>query len=160
MGKLSKSKHRTNISTKGAHNSQSASPQENIKQQIANIQNNFNFAQNIDLGKLAQLEQINPELAKRMTGIYEDQFKHVVMCDTSILELEKKEQTLRETEIPHQRKFAFRAQFFAVFISLAGLATAIVSMHYGYPWLGGTAITIPIGVVAVNLLGIKNKNQK
>lgn len=160
MGKLSKSKHRTNISTRGAQNEQGTSPQENIKQQIANIQNNFNFAQNIDLGKLAQLDQSNPELAQRITAIYEDQFRHVVACDTAILDLEKKEQSLRETEIPYQRKFAFRSQSFAVLISLAGLGTAIVSMHYGYPWLGGTAITIPIGVVAVNLLGIKNKNQK
>lgn len=160
MGKLSKSKHRTNISTRGTQNNQGTSSQENIKQQIANIQNNFNFAQNIDLSKLAQLDQANSELAQRMTAIYEDQFKHAAMCDTAIIELEKKEQSLRETEIPYQRKFAFRSQLFAVLISLAGLGTAIVSMYYGFPWLGGTAITIPIGVVAVNLLGIKNKNQK
>ncbi|AOO64729.1 hypothetical protein [Sulfurospirillum halorespirans] len=159
MGKLSRSKRSPNTTHRGAQND-APSQDSTIKQQIANIQNNFNFAQNIDLGKLSQLEQINPDLAHRMTTIYEEQFKHAVFCDTSIIELEKKEQQLRETEIPHQRKFAFRAQFFAVFISLAGLGTAILSMYYGYPWLGGTAITIPIGVVAVNLLGIRNKNQK
>ncbi|AHJ12426.1 hypothetical protein [Sulfurospirillum multivorans] len=159
MGKLSKRKHYPNTASQSAHNGVSES--DSIKQQIANIQNNnFNFVQNIDLGKLSHLELTNPELAHRITKIYEDQFEHVKFVDTAIIELEKKEQSLREAELPHQRKFAFRSQFFAVLISLAGLCTAILSMYYGYPWLGGTAITIPIGVVAVNLLGIKNKNQK
>lgn len=135
-------------------------PQEKIPQQIANIQNNFNFAQNLDIDKLAYLSKTDKKLADRVMTLYEKNFEHVRKCDVKVITLEEQEQKLRAEETPYQRKFVFRALTASWSISVLGLVVASIAMYFHYPVVAGIAISIPVGVVAVNMLGIKNNNQK
>lgn len=124
-----------------------------------NQQNNFHLVQNIDLDKLSTLYDKSPDIANRVMDLYEKQQKHNVSIDNTILTLEKKEQKIRHDEIPYQRKFAFRSLNFAMGLSVCSLFAAGVFAYLKYPYLAGTAITIPIGVGVVNILGIKNTKQ-
>ncbi|AEI14059.1 hypothetical protein Flexsi_0371 [Flexistipes sinusarabici DSM 4947] len=144
------------ISPQGEDNSEAKESKTNI----ANIQQNFNFAQNIDLGKLAELSKNDKSLAERIMALYENQFEHGKEIDKFLMESEQKEQNLRLNETPWQRKYVFRGQLFSVLVALLGLGLSSLAILNDYPWVAGIAITIPVGVVAVNFLGIKNKNQK
>ena len=150
---IKKSQH-IDTNTKKEDNTQSPATQ------IANIQNNFNFAQNIDLDKLAFLSSKNKELADKVMALYEKNLEHIEKCDDRILSLEEKEQRLRETEIPYQRKFVFRSLYAAWSISIISLGLAGFALYEHSTSVAIVAISIPIGVLAVNMLGIKNKNQK
>jgi len=70
------------------------------KTNIANIQQNFNFAQNIDLDKLAELSKNDKSLAERIMALYENQFEHGKEIDKFLIESEQKEQDLRLNEPP------------------------------------------------------------
>lgn len=129
-------------------------------QNIANIQQNFHFVQNIDISKLNELSLTDKDLADRIMKLYESQLEHSKKIDDFIMQAEEKEQNLRINDIPHQRKYAFRGQYLSVFIAILGLGLSTFSIYHSYPWVAGLSISIPVGIVAVNLLGIKNKNQK
>ena len=127
---------------------------------VFNQQNNYHLAQNIDIEKLATLSQINPDIANRVMCLYEDQQKHNINIDKSILDLEQKEQKSRLAEKPYQRKFAFRALNFAIVLSILSLGASAYFAFLGHTGLAVTAITIPMGVVVANLLGFKGLGQQ
>ena len=121
---------------------------------IFNQQNNFHLTQNIDIDKLNQLSNKNPELAKSIIGLYEKQLEHNINIDNRILTIEEKEQAL-----PFQRKYAFRALNFAVILSIVSLASAGFFAYFGHVKLAATAIVIPITITVANILN-RNNNQK
>lgn len=127
---------------------------------VFNQQNNYHLAQNIDIEKLATLSEINPNIADRVMYLYEEQQKHNISIDKSILELEQKEQKSRLAEKPYQRKFAFRALNFAIVLSILSLAASAYFAYLEHTGLAITAITIPMGVVVANLLGFKGLGQQ
>ena len=126
---------------------------------IFNQQNNFHLTQNIDIDKLNQLSNKNPELAKSIIGLYEKQLEHNINIDNKILTIEEKEQALRAQELPFQRKYAFRALNFAVILSIVSLASAGFFAYFGHVKLAATAIVIPITITVANILN-RNNNQK
>lgn len=137
-----------------------ASKEASSKHHVANIQNNFNFAQTIDLDKLAYLSSTDKALAERVMCLYETQLAHVKEMDKGLLGLEEEEQKLRKVDVPYQRRFAFRALGSAWSVSVLGLCTCAYALYLGSPWVASVAISIPAGVVAVNMLGIRNRHQK
>jgi len=124
------------------------------------IQNNNYFVQQIDLVALGKLNAKNPELAEKYMEIMQQQFEHSVNVDDRILSLEEKEQEKRHEDIPYQREYAFRGQIISSVTVVLSLITAGVLGTYGLEKAAIAAITVPIGVIAVNFLGIKNKAQK
>ena len=127
---------------------------------IFNQQNNYHLVQNIDIEKLAALSKINPDIADRVMCLYEEQQKHNINIDKSILELEQKEQKSRLEEIPYQREFAFKALNFARILSILSLTASAYFAYLGHTGLAITAITIPMGIVVANLLGFKGIGQE
>ena len=127
---------------------------------VFNQQNNYHLAQNIDIEKLPTLSKINPDIANRVMCLYEDQQKHNINIDKSILDLEQKEQKSRLAEKPYQRKFAFRALNFAIVLSILSLGASAYFAFLGHTGLAVTAITIPMGVVVANLLGFRGLGQQ
>ncbi|MCB4747234.1 MAG: hypothetical protein LGB54_01365 [Sulfurovum sp.] len=119
-------------------------------------QNNYHLSQTIDLDQLSILSRNSPEIASRVMDLYEKQQQHNIECDEKIIALEEKEQKARLTEVPYQRKFAFRALRFAKLLALGGLISAAYFAFLRYPILGGVAITIPIGIGVANILGFKS----
>ena len=124
-----------------------------------NQQNNFHLTQQLDPIALKELSMQDSELAKEYMAFYKSQQEHNKEMDKEVLTIEKIEQKARIEEIPHQRKFAFLSLFFSIGISLVSLAIAAYFAKLGYPWLAGTAITVPIGILAVNLIN-KKANTK
>lgn len=115
--------------------------------------NNINLPAQLDLEKLAKLNSVAPELANKVVGLFEYEQKQA----DRIITLEEKEQASRINEIPHQRKFAFSSLIFAALISFVALGTSVYFAILGYPRLAATSITIPIGLVAVNIIKIFQK---
>lgn len=68
-----------------------------IKAELA--QNNVQI--NINLSDLSALAMNNPELANKYISMLEKEQSHKHKIDDEILALEKKEQAIREEEIPH-----------------------------------------------------------
>jgi uncharacterized membrane protein len=157
MGKLQKQQPDSNGVEVLEDSSNTSSPRVG---NVFNQQNNYHLAQNIDIEKLATLSQINPDIANRVMCLYEDQQKHNINIDKSILDLEQKEQKSRLAEKPYQRKFAFRALNFAIVLSILSLGASAYFAFLGHTGLAVTAITIPMGVVVANLLGFKGLGQQ
>lgn len=125
------------------------------------IQNNLHFVQNIDIKALTNLSKCNSELASRAMELYENQFEHAKAMDTKIVTLEENEQKARKEDRPWQRFFAFLSISASVGISVYSLIKAYEFYTSGASdTIVGLCISIPVGIVAVNLLGIKNKGQK
>ena len=101
MGKLQKQQPDSNGVEVLEDSSNTSSPRVG---NVFNQQNNYHLAQNIDIEKLATLSKINPDIANRVMCLYEDQQKHNINIDKSILDLEQKEQKSRLAEKPYQRK--------------------------------------------------------
>ncbi len=126
-----------------------------------NIQNNLHFVQNIDLSSLNILSENNKDLADRAMSLYEKQFEHAKSMDEKIVQLEEREQEARDEDRPWQRFFAFLSISASVGISVYSLIKAYEFYTSGASdTIVGLCISIPVGIVAVNLLGIKNKGQK
>ena len=157
MGKLQKQQPDSNGVEVLEDSSNASSPRVG---NVFNQQNNYHLAQNIDIEKLATLSQINPDIANRVMCLYEDQQKHNINIDKSILDLEQKEQKSRLAEKPYQRKFAFRALNFAIVLSILSLGASAYFAFLRHTGLAVTAITIPMGVVVANLLGFKGLGQQ
>ncbi len=157
MGKLQKQQPDSNGVEVLEDSSNTSSPRVG---NVFNQQNNYHLAQNIDIEKLATLSKINPDIANRVMCLYEDQQKHNINIDKSILDLEQKEQKSRLAEKPYQRKFAFRALNFAIVLSILSLGASAYFAFLGHTGLAVTAITIPMGVVVANLLGFKGLGQQ
>ena len=157
MGKLQKQQPDSNGVEVLEDSSNTSSPRVG---NVFNQQNNYHLAQNIDIEKLATLSKINPDIANRVMCLYEDQQKHNINIDKSILDLEQKEQISRLAEKPYQRKFAFRALNFAIVLSILSLGASAYFAFLGHTGLAVTAITIPMGVVVANLLGFKGLGQQ
>lgn len=130
-----------------------------MPQHISNVQNNFHFAQKIDLDKMAQLNDSAPDLASRVMTLYENQFDHAKTVDNNIITLEKNEQTSRINERPFQRKFAFRSLNYAFSLSIAALGFAAYFATIEAYTLAGLSITVPISVAVANMLGYKSASQ-
>lgn len=129
--------------------------------QNVNIQNNLHFVQNIDIANLNVLSQTNPNLADRAMSLYENQFNHAKSMDEKIIKLEANEQDSRDKDRPWQRFFAFLSISTSVGVSIFSLMKAYEFYINGASdTVVGLCISIPVGIVAVNLLGIKNKGQK
>jgi len=123
-------------------------------QQIANIQNNFHFSQNIEIDKLTLLAKNSSELADRLMTICERG------RDSFIIDTESKEQQSRIEERPYQRKYAFRSLSYVLLISLSSLIFAGYCASVKLPVLAGIGITIPISITVANMLGFKASSQK
>jgi len=136
---------------------------ESIQQTAGNnlaIQNNNYFTHQVDLVALDKLAIKNPELADKYLEILKEQAEHSRVMDCEIIDMEKKEQEQRHDDIPHQRKYAFNGQRGSIIIAVSGLATAILFGFMKMEDAAMVAITVPVGVLAINLLGIRNKGQK
>ena len=59
-------------------------------QNIANIQQNFHFVQNIDVSKITELSQVDSSLANRIVSLYESQLEHGKSIDEFLVEIEQK----------------------------------------------------------------------
>lgn len=137
--------------------------EENSSNSLSNtyIQNNLHFVQNIDINALNELSKSDSKLASRAMALYENQFEHAKNMDEKIVNLEEQEQNDRRRDRPWQRFFVFLSIFSSVGISVYSLMKAYVFYLNGASdTIVGLCISIPIGIVAVNLLGIKNKGQK
>ena len=117
--------------------------------------NNFHLSQHIDSSELRELSKHDSLLASRYMDFYEKQQSHNISVDKEILVIEKEEQKSRLEEIPHQRKYIFLSLYFSIGISLVSLGAATYFASLGFPWLAGTAISVPIGVLALNLINKK-----
>jgi len=124
------------------------------------IQNNNYFTQQIDLDALGELTTKDPEIAKMYMTIQQEQFEHSKAMDNKIIAIEEKEQYARLEDIPYQRKYVFRAQVGSIVIAILALITAISFGVIGMEKAAIASITIPIGILAVNFLGVRNKGQK
>ncbi len=124
------------------------------------IQNNNYFTQQIDLVALEQLTTKDPEIAKMYMAIQQEQFEHSKSMDSRIISIEEKEQDARHEDIPYQRKYASRAQLGSIAIAVLALVTSVIFGMLGMEKVAIAAIAIPIGVLAVNFLGVRNKGQK
>ena len=105
---------------------------------------------------LAELEKINPELAKKAFELLEYDIKQSHEEKQKILNLEVEEQQIRKIEIPYIRKFTFRGQLFAFITGLAGLGAAIWFGSMGMEKAAYVSIAIPLGVLAVNFIRKKD----
>jgi len=121
--------------------------------------NNFHLSQYIDPAELRELSKDNPSLANRYMDFYEKQQSHNINIDKDILIIEKKEQKARLDEMPYQRKYIFLSLYFSIGISIVALGVASYFASLGFPWLAGTAISVPIGVLALNLINKKSKTK-
>ena len=74
--------------------------------------------------------------------------------------METKEQDLRITEQPYQRKYAFRSLNYALLISLSALIFAGYCAYLGNTYLAIVGITIPITITVANILGFKSLSQE
>lgn len=129
-------------------------------QQIANIQNNFHFTQDIDLKKVTELSKVSPDLATKYMELCDRRQTQAENIDSFIMTMETKEQDLRITEQPYQRKYAFRSLNYALFISLASLSFAAYCAYLGHTKLAAVGITVPISIAVANMLGFKSGTQK
>ena len=124
--------------------------------QSTNIQNNLNINLVPDVfNSITKLEKQNPELAKKAIELIEYDLKESHKEKQDIIELEKEEQLIRQTELPHLRKYIFLGQKFSFFVFIGG---GILSAYFGYLGMEKAAITslvIPIGTLAVNFLNAK-----
>jgi len=105
---------------------------------------------------LAELEKINPELAKKAFELLEYDIKQSHEEKQKIVNLEIEEQKIRKTEMPYIRKFTFRGQLFAFITGLAGLGAAIWFGSIGMEKAAYVSIAIPLGVLAVNFIRKKD----
>lgn len=121
--------------------------------------NIINIAQYVDVEKIESLSKTDTKLANRYLDIIEEQLKQASKTDDKILQIEQKEQELKQTELPHQRKYAFRSLYFSFAIGAIGMGLSAYALYLNQPWVASAAITIPVGILAVNLLGIRNKDQ-
>jgi len=121
--------------------------------------NNFHLNQHIDPTELKELSKHDSLLANRYMDFYEKQQSHNINIDKEILIIEKEEQKARLSEMPHQRKYVFMSLYFSIGISIISLGTAAYFASLGFPWLAGTAISVPIGVLALNLINKKTKTK-
>ena len=94
-------------------------------------------------------------------SLYENQFEHAKSIDDRLIQLEQKEQEERKSNRPWQR-------FFGILSTCASLGFSIYSLNKALEfhingvtsYIVGLVISIALGIVAVNLLGIKNKGKK
>ncbi len=124
------------------------------------LQQNNIYINHINLKELDSLAEKNPELAKKYLEIVEKVIQSSEKAEKEIINLEKQEQRQRHENIPYQRKYAYRGQI----LSFATIVVSFVAAGY-FAYIGMekatiAAIAIPIGIVAVNFIGIKNKDQK
>lgn len=121
--------------------------------------NNFHLSQHIDATELKELSSHNPSLANRYMDFYEKQQSHNINVDKEILLVEKIEQKARLDEMPHQRKYIYLSLYFSIGISMLSLGVASYFANLGFTWLAGTAISVPIGILALNLINKKSKTK-
>jgi len=105
---------------------------------------------------LAELEKVNPELAKKAFKLLEYDIKQSHEEKQKILSLEIEEQKIRKKELPYIRKLTFRGQLFAFITGLAGLGAAIYFGSIGMEKAAYISIAIPLGVLAVNFIRKKD----
>lgn len=74
--------------------------------------------------------------------------------------MEIKEQDLRITEQPYQRKYAFRSLNYALLISLSALFFAGYYAYLGHIYLAIVGISIPIAITVANILGFKSLSEE
>ena len=133
-------------------------PQQQQSNNLA-IQNNNYFTHQVDLSALGKLAAKNQDLADKYLDILKEQAEHSRAMDIEIIAIEKKEQEQRHEDIPYQRTYAFRGQAGSIVIAVLGLVVAIAFGAMSMEKAAMVAITVPVGVLAVNLLGIFNKGQ-
>jgi uncharacterized membrane protein len=121
--------------------------------------NNFHLNQYIDPSELRELSKYDSLLANRYMDFYEKQQSHNISVDKEILIIEKGEQKARLDEMPHQRRYIFLSLYFSIGISVVSLGVAAYFASLGFPWLAGTAISVPIGVLALNLINKKSQTK-
>jgi len=121
--------------------------------------NNFHLSQYIDPAELRELSKHDLPLANRYMDFYEKQQSHNISIDKKILTIEKEEQNARINEMPYQRKYIFLSLYFNIGISIISLGVAAYFASLNFPWLAGTAISVPIGVLALNLINKKAQTK-
>lgn len=126
-----------------------------IKAELA--QNNVQI--NINLSDLSALAMNNPELADKYISMLEKEQSHKHKIDDEILALEKKEQTIREEEIPHIRKYLKLGQIFA-FIFMFSLVCALIYALYTRQTEVSITSVLIAGFLAIYHISGKKEQKK
>lgn len=126
-----------------------------IKAELA--QNNVQI--NINLSDLSALAMNNPELANKYISMLEKEQSHKHKIDDEILALEKKEQTIREEEIPHIRKYLKLGQIFA-FIFMFSLVCALIYALYTRQTEVSITSVLIAGFLAIYHISGKKEQKK
>jgi hypothetical protein len=79
------------------------------------IQNNYNL-QDINIRELSELASVDKDLANRYISLMENTQKQTYQLNMELIELEKREQKTKITELPYIRKYTFRGQIFALLL--------------------------------------------
>lgn len=126
-----------------------------IKAELA--QNNVQI--NINLSDLSALAMNNPELADKYISMLEKEQSHKHKIDDEILALEKKEQAIREEEIPHIRKYLKLGQIFA-FIFMFSLVCALIYALYTRQTEVSITSVLIAGFLAIYHISGKKEQKK
>lgn len=118
-------------------------------------QNNYHMdASEIDA--LHRMQEFHPELVDRILGFKQQELD----IQKEVVGIEKKEQSMREKEIPYVRAYAFLGQSMAFSI---GAASLIGGAYFGYnhdPVTAGLFLTSTVGIAFAQFFKFKNDKSE
>lgn len=115
-------------------------------------QNNFHMGAS-EIDALHRMQESHPDLVDRILGFRQQELD----IQKDVVETEKKEQRMREKEMPYVRAYAFIGQFMAFFIGGASLAGGA---YFGYkhdPVTAGLFLTSTVGIAFAQFFKLKSK---
>lgn len=114
-------------------------------------QNNFHMGAS-ELDAIHRMQETHPDLVNRILSFKQQE----IDIQKDVVEIEKKEQSMREKEIPYVRIYAFLGQFMAFFI---GTASLIGGAYFGYnhdPVTAGLFLTSSVGIAFAQFFKFKS----
>ncbi len=108
-----------------------------------------------EIEALHKMQEAHPELVDKIMGFRSDELK----IQHEIIALEKKEQELRNEEVPHIRKYAFRGQLMAYSLGLFSLAGATYFGLQGEILLAGGFLTSTVGLAFAQFFNKGSKKE-
>lgn len=131
---------------------QKASELHHAENSLTLQQNNYHMdASEIDA--LHRMQDHYPELVDRILGFKQQE----IDTQNKIVNIEIREQSIREGEIPYIRAYAFFGQFMAYSIGIFTLlGGAYFGMHHN-PVISGLFLTSTVGIAFAQFFKFKNK---
>ncbi|MEW5832165.1 MAG: hypothetical protein AB1763_04945 [Campylobacterota bacterium] len=109
-----------------------------------------------EIDALHRMQESHPELVDRILGFRQQELD----IQKDVVETEKKEQTMREKEMPYVRAYAFIGQFMAFFIGGASLAGGAYFGYYHDPITAGLFLTSTVGIAFAQFFKFKTAKSK